>query len=166
MKHKILKIILAASLIVNIGLIIRSNQIAADNRQRDLLRIDQADGAICNASNISHQIIDQWSDLTEVEIVNRLNQVDREIYSAMLLLIESDSYFAPLKGFRQKGPIHEIIRGNRNDDFFIAYQNEYHDLQFLCAFLAKNRIADLGIEEVRSRWNELDHPLEGFNLSE
>jgi hypothetical protein len=77
----------------------------------------------------------------------------------MLLLIESDSYFAPLKGFRQKSFIHEIIRGNMDDDFLVAYQNEYHDLQYLWSFLAENRIVDLGIDEVRTRWDELDYKM-------
>lgn len=33
-------------------------------------------------------------------------------------------------------------------------------------FLAENRIADLGIEEVRDRWNELENPLVDHSVLE
>ena len=156
MKNKLLMSMLIISIMANIGLAIYINNSISKAELRELGLISQADMAIDDAVNSSGRLADQWNDLSVAEIVNYLNHIDKELYVAMMFLSGADSYFAPLKDYSENTRlfVHELLNGKKKKESFNAYQNEYHSLQYLWEFLAENRIADLGIEEVRLRWNE------------
>lgn len=165
MKQKFISVILIISIILNIGFLMFINRLSSDITQGELTNISSADIAIDNALNYSGQLVSQWSELTDAEIIHYLNQVDKEIVSAMLLLNEADSYFAPLKEYSHHGKMfaEKILIENKNEDIYNAYQKEHQSLQYLWVFLAENRIADLGINEVRIRWDALENPIVDLN---
>lgn len=136
MKQKILSIFLLISLVANIGLVIYIHRSNSDVAQQKLSNISSADVAVDNALNYSGQIVRQWNDLSDSEIIHYLNQVDKELMTAMILLNEAESYFAPLKEFSQHDRMfaQKILSEHKNEDIYRAYQNEYQSLQHLWVF--------------------------------
>lgn len=86
-----------------------------------------------------------------------MGDVEKEFNNAMELMSIADAYFEPLKSYSQQSRyfIQMLIEEGKTEDLFEQFEVEYYNMSFMWKFLAENRIAELGIEKIRSRWNEI-----------
>lgn len=158
MKNKLISIILIISALINIGLAL---YIVKDNKNDDQMNksfLSRADVAIDNATNISGQIVSNWDKLSEEELIQQLGQTEKEFEVAMELMNVANAYFFPVKTHREHSRLFSqwIIEKGKTEEVYSEYKNEYDELSVMWKFLAENQIIEIGINEVRLRWDELN----------
>lgn len=158
MKNKLISIILIISVLINIGLAINISKNNKNDDQINKSFLSRAAVAIDNAINISGQITSNWDKLSEEELIQKLGQTEKEFAVAVELMNAANAYFYPVKTHREHSKLfsHWIIEKGKTQEVYNEYKNEYDDLRVTCEFLAKNPIIEIGIDEVRLRWDELN----------
>lgn len=155
--NKKLKLILAVSIFLNftLGIYIYNNVKMQEEKQ--IATLAWSDEYLSDAVNNYGDIDGQWDVLSEEELVQKLGQAESDLYTTMILMSLSDSYFAPVKQYWNKCRMlsNSIVKEGKNEKTYNLYMETIAELRNLWIFLAENSVTELGIDEIRNRWNVL-----------
>jgi len=153
MKIQYLKILLIISLLLNGLLLYHIKNEYKINSEKNRVSLVEANRKISNAVKIGREIKEGWNDLSDMELIIKFDEVEKELEVAMRLMDSADSYFAPVRhASLNMGYFSNIISAERTVSIYEDYCEEYEKLVILSDYLYNVNIKEQDSYERHEKW--------------